>query len=186
MVLIVGLGNPDEKYLRNRHNVGFMVLDKLIGDLKPTPVSKSSFRGELYKYRNILLLKPMTYMNLSGESVQAVAHYYKPERIIVIHDELDIDLGRIKLKHDGGHGGHNGLKSIDAHIGSDYDRIRIGISKPSDKSKVISYVLSDFSKEEQECLEKVIDKAAELALELSEKGFKEVQSRFSSRQNLCS
>ncbi len=186
MVLIVGLGNPAEKYQNNRHNVGFMVIDRLIETLKPTSIAKSAFKGELYKHRDLLLLKPTTYMNLSGESVQAVAHYYKPERIIVIHDELDIDLGRIKLKHDGGHGGHNGLRSIDAHIGSDYDRIRIGISKPARKSEVISHVLSDFSKEERTCLAKVIDKAAELAMELARKELEEVRRHFSARQNLCS
>ena len=185
MTLIVGLGNPTDKYKKNRHNVGFMVIDKLIDDLSANNITKSSFKGALYKSGNIFLLKPLTYMNLSGESVLAVVHYYKPTHIIVIHDELDIELGRIKVKHGGSNGGHNGLKSIDALVGNDYDRIRIGISRPPKGKDVVAHVLSDFSKEEWPCVEKVVEKAAQIALELAKTDIKTVQNRYSGKTNYC-
>ncbi len=185
MTLIVGLGNPTDKYKNNRHNVGFMVIDHLIDDLSPQNITKSTFKGELYRARDLFLLKPATYMNLSGESVLAVSRYYKIEDIIVIHDELDIELGRIKLKHGGSSGGHNGLKSIDAHIGNAYDRIRIGISRPPRGVDVISHVLSDFRKEEWECVDKVVKIAAKIALELAGSDLKTVQSHYPAKQNYC-
>ncbi len=185
MTLIVGLGNPTDKYAKNRHNVGFMVIDHLIDDLSADNITKASFKGALYRSRNLFLLKPMTYMNLSGESVLAVSRYYKISRIIVVHDELDIELGRIKLKHGGSSGGHNGLKSIDAHIGNGYDRIRIGISRPPKGKDVIAHVLSDFSKEEWPCVEIVVAKAAEIAQELAKSDIKSVQNRYSGKTDYC-
>ena len=185
MTLIVGLGNPTDKYKKNRHNVGFMVIDRLIDDLSPANITKATFKGELYRARDLFLLKPMTYMNLSGESVLAVSRYYKISRIIVIHDELDIPLGRIKIKHGGSSGGHNGLKSIDACVGSDYDRIRIGISRPQHKGDVIGHVLSDFRKEEWPCVEKVVDVAADIARELAKSDLKTVQNRYSPKTDYC-
>jgi len=130
MKLIVGLGNPTDKYKNNRHNIGFMVVDKLISNLEAHDISKKEFKGELYKSSNILLLKPQTYMNLSGESVVRVCNYYKIEidDVIVIHDELDIDFGKIKIKKGGSSGGHNGIKSIDKHCTNEYLRVRVGIS----------------------------------------------------------
>jgi len=157
MTLIVGLGNPEYKYKNNRHNVGFMVIDKLIDDHNTTHINKPSFKGELYKSKDILFLKPNTYMNLSGESVRAVSDYYKPERVIVIHDDLDLPFGTLRYKIGGGHGGHNGLRSIDAHIGKDYYRVRIGIGKPQMKSDVSNYVLSDFSKLQKDALNEIIE-----------------------------
>jgi PTH1 family peptidyl-tRNA hydrolase len=185
MTLIVGLGNPTDKYQKNRHNIGFMVVDKLIGDLSANNITKSSFKGALYKSETLLLLKPLTYMNLSGESVLAVLRYYKPSRLIVVHDELDIELGRIKLKHGGSSGGHNGLKSIDALVGNDYDRVRIGISRPPKGRDVVAHVLSDFSKEEWPCVEKVIEKAAQITLELAKSDIKTIQNRYSAKRNYC-
>lgn len=185
MTLLVGLGNPDDKYQKNRHNVGFMVIDKLVDDLSPANVSKTTFKGELFKSGNLFLLKPMTYMNLSGESVLAVSRYYKISRIIVIHDELDIELGRIKLKHGGSSGGHNGLKSIDTLVGNGYDRIRIGISRPPEGKSVVSHVLSDFRKEEWPCVEKVIGIASKIALELAKSDIKSVQNRYPAKKNYC-
>jgi len=157
MTLIVGLGNPDSKYKNNRHNVGFMAIDKLVDSHNCTNINKASFRGELYKSKDILFLKPHTYMNLSGESVRAVSDYYKPERIIVIHDDLDLPFGTLRYKMGGGHGGHNGLRSIDAHIGKDYYRVRIGIGKPDNKDDVANFVLSDFPKSQQDILEEILD-----------------------------
>ncbi len=185
MTLIVGLGNPTDKYKNNRHNVGFMVIDKLVDDLNPVNVTKATFKGTLYKTSSTFLLKPLTFMNLSGESVLAVVRYYKISHIIVIHDELDIELGRIKLKHGGSSGGHNGLKSIDALVGNEYDRIRIGISRPPQGRDVIKHVLSDFSKEEFPCVTKVVEKAAQIALELAKTDIKTIQNKYPAKTNYC-
>ncbi len=161
MKLIVGLGNLGDRYKNTRHNIGFMVVDALLGELSCEQIKKETFKGELYKSTHALLLKPQTFMNLSGESVQKVAHFYKIETkdIVVIHDELDIPFGAIRFKLGGGHGGHNGLKSIDAYVGAEYIRVRVGIGKPLSKDEVSDYVLSPFSKEQQESLKSVIDSA---------------------------
>jgi PTH1 family peptidyl-tRNA hydrolase len=150
--LIVGLGNPEKKYELNRHNVGFMAVDYLINEFDANKIG--DFKGELYKTKNFLFLKPSTYMNLSGESVVLVKNFYKIENdnIIVIHDDLDLKLGALKFKRGGSSGGHNGLKSIDKYIGNDYYRIRIGIGRPERKEEVVNYVLSDFTKDELECV----------------------------------
>ncbi len=185
MTLIVGLGNPTDKYKNNRHNIGFMVIDKLVSDLEATNITKSAFKGELYKSKNLLFLKPLTYMNLSGESVGAVFSYYKPDQIIVIHDELDIDFGKIRFKNGGSSGGHNGLKSIDLHIGKDYDRIRVGISKPIFKDEVTGHVLGDFSKDQQECLKIVIDRASKIALDLCGNDIVDIQQKHASKKSYC-
>jgi PTH1 family peptidyl-tRNA hydrolase len=128
-MLIVGLGNPGPKYQNTRHNVGFMVIDELINRLNPTKLSSSSFNGELYKTKNHYLLKPYTFMNLSGECVIKVKNFYKIEvdDIVVIHDDLDLPFGSVRFKKGGGHGGHNGLKSCDSFITKEYIRVRIGI-----------------------------------------------------------
>ena len=138
MKLIVGLGNIGKEYQLNRHNVGFLAVDYLIDTLNASKVS-SKFKGELFKTSEYLLLKPQTFMNLSGESVVLVKNYYKIENddIIVIHDDIDLKLGALKFKKGGGNGGHNGLKSIDKHIGPDYYRIRIGVGRPEKKEEVV-------------------------------------------------
>ena len=167
-MLLVGLGNPGPKYATTRHNVGFMVVDKLIETLHANKVASSSFQGELYKAQQNYLLKPLTFMNLSGESVVKVADYFKiaTEDIIIVHDDLDLPFGALRFKRGGGHGGHNGLKSIDAHRGKEYIRIRIGIGKPEHKGEVASYVLSPFSTAEQEHLPELVTHAADAAKEL--------------------
>jgi PTH1 family peptidyl-tRNA hydrolase len=153
MLLVVGLGNPGTKYERNRHNIGFSAVEQIAEKFSSSPWVKK-FRGELCEAKinkhRVLLLKPLTYMNLSGESVAAAAHFYKipPENIIVIHDEIDLLPGKLRVKLGGGSGGHNGLKSIDAHIGPDYWRVRIGVGRPEVKENVVSHVLENFSKEE--------------------------------------
>ena len=185
MILLVGLGNPGDKYKNNRHNIGFMLIDKLVDELKPSPINKSSFKGELFKTKDILLLKPSTFMNLSGESVRAVKEYYKIDDVVVFHDELDIPLGMIRVKSGGSSGGHNGIKSIDAHIGNDYDRVRLGIGRPKHKKDVTNYVLGDFSKEEDECLQKVLDKAKDIALDLRELNIKEINQKYQLKKSLC-
>ena len=180
MWLIVGLGNPGQEYERTRHNIGFLVVDRLVEETGARSLS-SSFHGELYKTADILFLKPTTFMNRSGVSVQAVKNFYKIEleNIIVIHDDLDLPFGAVRFKRGGGSGGHNGLKSIDAAVGSDYMRVRMGIGKPAYKSQVVHYVLHDFSSEENAVLPRWIDHGAEAAFELTRHPLDRVASRYS-------
>lgn len=159
MFLIAGLGNIGEKYSLTRHNVGFMVTDLAIKTQQHTStINKSNFNADVVKTNTAIYVKPTTYMNNSGIALRAVKEYYKIENhhIIVIHDDLDLPFGSVKFKIGGGHGGHNGLRSLDAHIGNDYIRIRIGIGKPAHKEDVANYVLSNFSKEELKQLEDII------------------------------
>lgn len=166
MWLIVGLGNPGDKYNGNRHNIGFMVVDQIASD-NMFPAFKSKFQGEISEGRlageKVALLKPQTYMNESGQSVRKAADFYKipAERIIVFYDELDLAPGKIKVKQGGGSGGHNGIKSIDTNLkNKDYWRVRLGIGHPGNKNRVSGYVLSDFSKEEQKWLPHFIDEVS--------------------------
>jgi PTH1 family peptidyl-tRNA hydrolase len=179
--LVVGLGNPTAKYAHNRHNVGFMVIDSLTEELSPTPINKAAFRGELAKTNDLLLLKPHTYMNLSGESVRAVYDYYKPDDIIVVHDDLDLPMGALRFKRGGGHGGHNGLKSIDKHLFNDYIRVRLGIGRPEHKSDVSNYVLHDFPKSQQACLNTIITKTKEAIITIKEESLESAQRHFSAK-----
>ncbi|MBP9566537.1 MAG: aminoacyl-tRNA hydrolase [Sulfurospirillum sp.] len=186
MTLIVGLGNPDFQYKNNRHNVGFMVIDALLGDHPlAEKITKTPFKGELFKAPSMLLLKPLTYMNLSGESVRAVSDYFKPDQIIVIHDDLDLPFGTLRFKIGGGHGGHNGLRSIDAHMGAEYIRVRIGIGKPTHKSDVAKYVLSDFSACQRECLPELLLHVKKSVKALLHEDLKEVSLHYSLKQTLC-
>ena len=161
-MLVAGLGNPGPKYAQTRHNVGFMVLDDLIEKLKPVKLSSSNFDGELFKTSSDFFLKPLTFMNLSGESLEKVCKFYKIDTtdVIVVHDDLDLPFGALRFKRGGGHGGHNGLKSIDAKIGKEYIRVRIGIGKPERKTEVTSYVLSEFSAEERKYLTITLEQAS--------------------------
>jgi len=186
MTLVVGLGNPDLPYKNNRHNVGFRVIDTLVDNLSSCEkISKTNFKGELYKAPSMLLLKPMTYMNLSGESVRAVSDYFKPDDIIVIHDDLDLPFGTIRFKRGGGHGGHNGLRSIDAHLGAEYIRVRIGIGKPLHKSDVAHYVLSDFSACQREFLPQIILHVSKSIQALITSDLKEVALQYSLKDSHC-
>lgn len=186
MTLVVGLGNPDLQYKNNRHNVGFMVIDALLDDHPlAEKITKSNFKGELFKVPSMLLLKPTTYMNLSGESVRAVDDYFKPEQIIVIHDDLDLPFGTLRFKIGGGHGGHNGLRSIDAHIGAEYIRVRIGIGKPTHKSDVANYVLSDFSVCQREFLPEILNHVKKSIKALLNGDLKEVALQYSLKNSHC-
>lgn len=160
--LIVGLGNPGPKYLWTRHNAGFIVLDRF-ASLAGIPVTRKSFSGLYgegeFKGNRLFLLKPQTYMNLSGRSVAAALRFHKlaPSDLIVIHDELDIPFGQIKLKADGGHGGHNGLRSLRQELGTgDYSRLRVGIGKPL-HGNMADYVLTNFGKDEMNDLPRLVD-----------------------------
>ena len=154
MLLICGLGNPGKKYLKTKHNIGFVLIEKLISNYNFVTVKKDK-KKELYKgyigRQKCILIKPLTFMNLSGSIVLETLNFYKIKNsnLYVIHDDLDLKTAKIKIKIGGGNGGHNGLESIDNYIGKKYNRIRIGIDHPGNKNLVTSYVLSKFSKIEE-------------------------------------
>ncbi|KAA0971773.1 aminoacyl-tRNA hydrolase [Aureimonas fodinaquatilis] len=165
MLLIAGLGNPGPTYAGNRHNIGFMAVDEIHRDPSFSPWSQK-FKGLFSEGRlgndKVFLLKPQTFMNLSGESVAAAASFFKiaPEDIVVLHDELDIPPGKVRIKTGGGNGGHNGLRSIDAHLGPNYKRVRLGIGHPGNKELVSPYVLGNFAKADQSWLEPLLEAVA--------------------------
>ncbi|WP_345993553.1 aminoacyl-tRNA hydrolase [Sulfurimonas sp. HSL-1716] len=181
-MLIVGLGNPGPMYAQTRHNIGFMVIDELVRKTHATPISKASFEGELFKFKDHYLLKPMTFMNLSGRSVSAVKNFYKIDDVLVIHDDLDLPFGALRFKRGGGHGGHNGLKSIDSAISKEYARVRMGIAKPPYKGEVVNYVLSAFNEAEKEHLDKWIKAAADAVMKLDTISLEDVSSQYSIKQ----
>ncbi|WP_099826305.1 aminoacyl-tRNA hydrolase [Oceaniglobus indicus] len=161
MRLLVGLGNPGPKYARNRHNIGFLALDQIAADHGFAPfrakfqgrVSEGSIKGE-----KVVLLKPETFMNESGRSVGEAMRFYKlsPADIAVFHDEIDLAPGKIRVKQGGGHAGHNGLRSLHAHIGPEYQRVRMGVGHPGHKDAVPGYVLRDFPKADEGWLDDVL------------------------------
>ena len=181
MTLFVGLGNPGTQYENTRHNIGFKVIDRLVNDFGARDISKNSFHGQLYRSANSLFLKPTTYMNLSGKSAQSVKNFFKVELddVIVIHDDIDLPFGAVRFKRGGGHGGHNGLKSLDEYIGKDYLRVRIGVGKPEHKSQVADYVLHDFSDTELTELEKLVEHVANACKKLVEQELNTVKSFYS-------
>jgi len=162
MRLIVGLGNPGPRYAGNRHNIGFMAADAIVRRYSFGPI-KERFHGlaaeGTIEGEKVLALAPQTFMNDSGRAVQAALQFYKlqPEDVIVIYDEIDLPLGKVRVKRNGGAGGHNGIRSIDAHIGPDYWRVRIGVDHPGQKELVKAYVLMDFFKEEHAQVQAVLD-----------------------------
>ncbi|WP_421401314.1 aminoacyl-tRNA hydrolase [Agrobacterium fabrum] len=168
MKIIAGLGNPGAQYAGNRHNIGFMAVDALQRLPSFAPWSKK-FKAEISEGEiggeKVLLMKPLTYMNLSGESVGEAMRFFKltPADIIAIHDELDLLAGRTRIKIGGGHGGHNGLKSLDAHCGKEYRRLRLGIGHPGDKERVHGHVLGDFTKSDRVWLDPLLDAIADNA-----------------------
>ncbi|MBO6288859.1 MAG: aminoacyl-tRNA hydrolase [Alphaproteobacteria bacterium] len=169
MFLVVGLGNPGAEYAATRHNVGFMAADELHRRYNFSPW-RAKFDGliaeGLIDGEKVYLLKPQTFMNLSGNSVVKAAHFYKilPQNIVVIHDDMDLPTDKIKAKIGGGAGGHNGIKSIDAAISPNYNRIRLGVGHPISKSEdsVVNHVLSGFGKADKENIERNIDVIADL------------------------
>lgn len=166
MFLVVGLGNPGQAYEKNRHNIGFMAVDEIVRRHSFSPW-RSKFHGQLsdgvIQGQKIIALKPETYMNESGRSVQAAMAFYKiaPEDVIVFQDEIDLAPGKLRLKRGGGHAGHNGLRSIHAAVGPNYARVRMGVGHPGDKAQVKTHVLKDFSKADGEWLEPMLDGCAE-------------------------
>ena len=187
MYLVVGLGNPGLKYSGTKHNIGFNVVDSLAERLRAEGWKKR-FKGACAEGRSgekkILMLKPETYMNRSGESVLEALRYYNiPESdLIVIHDEMDLPFGQLRVKSAGGSAGHNGIASITHLIGSGgYQRVRVGIAKPAYKKETVNYVLSGFSKAEKEVLEDVVYRAADAVLEIIENGPASAMNKFNMR-----
>lgn len=183
--LIVGLGNPDRIYARNRHNVGFRVVDRLAETLRVS-VDRAKFRGKFtqvtYKGQKLVLLKPMTFMNSSGLSVMDAVNYFKlpAERIIVVFDDISLDVGRLRVRSDGSAGGHNGIKSIIGAINSqDFPRVKVGVgAKPHPDYDLADWVLSNFSPEEEKKLKPAVERAAEAVLEIVENGAYSAANRF--------
>ncbi|WP_075979828.1 aminoacyl-tRNA hydrolase [Bacillus massilinigeriensis] len=184
MKLIVGLGNPGRLYEHTRHNIGFDVIDKLAENMN-IPLSQAKFKG-LFGMGNIggekvLLLKPLTYMNLSGESIRAIMDYYDivNEELLVIYDDLDLPVGKIRLRERGSAGGHNGIKSTIAHIGTqEFKRVRVGIDRPKNGMQITDYVLGRFSKEEQAVIHDVISKCADACESWLNKPFLQVMNEY--------
>ena len=187
MVLIVGLGNPGRLYEKGRHNAGFMVVDHLALDLQ-IPVEQKKFvalsgRGKI-EDTQVIFVKPLSYMNLSGEAVRRFFDFYKmerPEDVIVVHDDLDLSFSVIRLKAGGGHGGHKGLLSIVQHLGSpDFLRVRIGIGKPDDKEMTERHVLEPFSREEMKRLTGVVTTACLAVREVVSSGIQTAMNKYNS------
>lgn len=179
MLLVVGLGNPGKEYASHRHNVGFMAVDEIADRTRSDPF-REKFSGVHARANagdeQAILLKPMTYMNESGRSVQPALAFFKvqPARLIVIHDELDLPFGEVRLKFGGGHAGHNGLRSIMSSIGTgDFGRIRVGIGRPPTgfRGEVADYVLSPFDAIERASLPDILKQATESMLEVAARGF---------------
>ena len=168
MIILAGLGNPGAQYAKNRHNIGFMAVDAIQRRHAFSPWVKK-FKGEIAEGtlagEKVMLIKPQTFMNLSGESVGEAMRFYKlgPEDIVAIYDELDLLPSKARIKTGGGHGGHNGIKSLDAHCGLNYRRLRLGIGHPGDKSKVHNHVLGDFAKADAEWLDPLLEALADNA-----------------------
>jgi len=168
MLLFVGLGNPGDKYVANRHNIGFMAVDEIARHHGFSPWRRrfqgAAIEGTLAGEKSLLLL-PGTYMNESGRAVVEAAQFYKitPADIVVFHDELDLPPGKLRMKTGGGNAGHNGLRSISAHVGNDYRRVRMGIGHPGDKNRVHSFVLQDFAKSERGWVAALCEAVAENA-----------------------
>lgn len=182
--MIVGLGNPGKQYEKTRHNIGFQVIDKLCENLG-VRLNKEKFKGlycmERLNGEKVLLLKPFTYMNLSGESIQAFMHYYgiTPDNLVIIYDDLDLPVGTIRLRQKGSAGGHNGLKSTIAHLGTQsFNRIRIGIGRPPVGMAVPDYVLAKFSKQELIEMDHVVEKCATACEQWLSKPFLQVMNDF--------
>lgn len=184
MYLIVGLGNPENEYSHTRHNIGFDTINQIAKN-NNIQITKNKFKGlcesTIIQNQKVILLKPQTYMNLSGESVKEVAEFYnlKPEEIIVIYDDIDIEKGHIKIRKKGGAGSHNGMKSVVEELQStNFARIRVGIGQPEFKSDMINYVIGKVPQEEQKILQQGVEKAAKAVEEILKNGIDIAMNKF--------
>jgi len=184
--LIIGLGNPGAEYSETRHNAGFWFCERLARELGASFARESRYHGWVANARDagIWLLMPSTYMNESGRAVQALAHFYRivPSEMLVVHDELDLPPGQLRLKFGGGLGGHNGLKSLTAHLGTqDYWRLRVGIGHPGDRNEVVNYVLKPARREEQALIDEALDRALLAWPQLARADFNAATQRINTR-----
>lgn len=184
MYLIVGLGNPEDEYSKTRHNMGFDAINKIAENYN-IKINKKKFYGlyEIFSENNdkIILLKPQTYMNLSGISVKEVMNFYKieKEKLLIIYDDMDIEPGKIKIRKKGSAGGHNGIKSIIQNIGTEeFSRIRIGIGRPKNNQDQINYVIGKISQEELDKLEEGVEKAKDAVMEILKNGIDKAMNKF--------
>lgn len=187
MKLIIGLGNPGRKYAKTRHNIGFMTIDELL-DRNGWKLDKSKFNGvyalERLSGEKIILLEPQTYMNLSGECIRPLMDFYEIgiQDIVVIYDDLDLPCGQVRLREKGGHGGHNGIRSMIDHLGTkEFKRIRLGIGRPRGGMAVADYVLSTFAKDETEAVGASINHAADACEAFLNKPFPDVMTAFNTK-----
>jgi PTH1 family peptidyl-tRNA hydrolase len=182
--LLIGLGNPGREYQTNRHNYGFMLIDRLavrLGARGLKVQSKAIVTNATYEDRRLILAKPQTYMNLSGQSIQGLAHFYKLplENLLVAHDDLDIPFGTIRMRPGGGPGGQRGVASTIERLGTkDFARLRLGIGRPPGRMDPSAYVLQDFSREETKTLSELLDRAADAALEFVVNGLDKAMNKF--------
>jgi PTH1 family peptidyl-tRNA hydrolase len=182
--LIIGFGNPGREYIHNRHNIGFMLIDRIAVRLNAQGMklqSKAIVISTLYEGRKVILAKPQTYMNLSGQSVQGLMHFYKlpPENLLVSHDDLDLSFGTIRIRPDGGPGGQRGMADTIERLGTkEFPRLRLGIGRPPGRMDPKDYVLQDFSKEDQKYLPEILDRAADAAIEFVMRGLNSAMNKF--------
>lgn len=180
MKLIVGLGNPGIEYEKTRHNVGFMVIDKLSEKLE-CPLKEKKFNGIFYKDKDVILAKPLTYMNNSGEFVKAIVEYYDVliDDIIVVYDDMDTELGKVTIRQSGSSGGHNGIKSIIQHLNTqDIKRLKIGICR---NENAINFVLGKFSFADSKIIEKVVDAASDALIQFIGNDIRYVMNNYSGK-----
>lgn len=182
MILIVGLGNPGKQYEQTRHNIGFDVIDYMANKYN-IDVNREKFKGicgeGFIENKKVILLKPLTYMNLSGESIRELANFYKLEddEIIVVYDDISLDIGRLRIREKGSAGGHNGIKSIIQNLGGDkFPRVKVGVGQPKDN--LVNHVLGKFSKEDREHIEKVIPVVSDAIVEIVKNDSKESMNKF--------
>lgn len=182
MILIVGLGNPGKQYEQTRHNIGFDVIDYMANKYN-IDVNREKFKGicgeGFIENKKVILLKPLTYMNLSGESIRELANFYKLEddEIIVVYDDISLDIGRLRIREKGSAGGHNGIKSIIQNLGGDkFPRVKVGVGQPKDN--LVNHVLGNFSKEDREHIEKVIPVVSDAIVEIVKNDAKESMNKF--------
>lgn len=187
MYLIVGLGNPESEYHNTRHNMGFHAINLLAEEYKIS-MNKNKLKGIYGKGEiegeKVILLKPQTFMNLSGESVRAVMDFFQitPQELIVMYDDIDVTPGVIKIRKKGSAGNHNGMKSVIAHIGTqEFTRIRIGIGKPEDKSKMVDYVIGKISKETMEELQRGVTRAKDAVIEIIKSDLEIAMNKFNEK-----
>ncbi|MGM8213042.1 aminoacyl-tRNA hydrolase [Virgibacillus sp. W0430] len=188
MKCIVGLGNPGKKYEKTRHNIGFITIDEILRRQQWGPLKKDKFDSMHtivhHKGEKILFVQPQTYMNLSGKAVRSIIDFYgvNSEDVVVIYDDLDLPVGKIRLRQKGGHGGHNGIRSIIDHLGTkEFKRLRIGIGRPAEAVPIVDYVLNPFAKKELEAVCKSVTQAAQACEAWIEQPFNDVMNQYNTK-----